>query len=395
VSSQLPPLPARAICSNKQVDRIGQKITVLIDSKEPGSGVIISRQGRIYTVLTAYHVVKNPKLKYRIVMPDHQSYELISIKRLDNNIDLAVVEFTSNRDYQQATLGNSDEVKRLDTVHVSGFPYQTAGVKASIYDCRSGEVIENVQKPIDHGYSLFYDNPTLGGMSGGAVLNDRGEVLGIHGQGEESSDVDIDKINPEIAIVKSGRNAAIPINVYKRLAAKNRININIAATPNKPTTSAPVTPPQPSEVSSRYSKLSSLLASGNWQEADKETKYLILLMTQNFSILNEQAISQMSCQTLSAIDQLWRSNSQDRFGFAIQARKWRTMFGNKFETNNRNFEDFATELGWRDRGIFLPTDRINYSLTAPKGHLPKLFLDGPIWGRFIQHLDSCKICLKC
>ena len=220
---------ARAICSNDQVDTIGKEITVLIDSESPGSGVIIKQTGNTYTVITAYHVVKNSNLKYQIVTPDNQRYQLNyqTVKRLDNNIDLAILQFTSKKDYQVAKIGNSDEVKRLINVHVAGFPRQTGGVKKSIYDCRSGRVIDNVPENIDSGYNLFYDNPTLGGMSGGAVLNDQGEVVAIHGQGEESNDVDIDRINSSVAIVKSGRNSGIPINTFLRLSARNGVDVGV------------------------------------------------------------------------------------------------------------------------------------------------------------------------
>jgi tetratricopeptide (TPR) repeat protein len=220
---------ARAICSNDQVDTIGKEITVLIDSESPGSGVIIKQTGNTYTVITAYHVVKNSNLKYQIVTPDNQRYQLNyqTVKRLDNNIDLAILQFTSKKDYQVAKIGNSDEVKRLINVHVAGFPRQTGGVRKSIYDCRSGRVIDNLPENIDSGYNLFYDNPTLGGMSGGAVLNDQGEVIAIHGQGEESNDVDIDRINSSVAIVKSGRNSGIPINTFLRLSARNGVDVGV------------------------------------------------------------------------------------------------------------------------------------------------------------------------
>ena len=74
--SLVQPQAARAICSNDQVDTIGKEITVLIDSESPGSGVIIKQTGNIYTVITAYHVVRNSNLKYQIVTPDNQRYQL-------------------------------------------------------------------------------------------------------------------------------------------------------------------------------------------------------------------------------------------------------------------------------------------------------------------------------
>jgi hypothetical protein len=78
---------------------MGKEITVLIDSESPGSGVIIKQTGNTYTVITAYHVVKNSNLKYQIVTPDNQRYQLNyqTVKRLDNNIDLAILQFTGRK----------------------------------------------------------------------------------------------------------------------------------------------------------------------------------------------------------------------------------------------------------------------------------------------------------
>ncbi|MDB9455908.1 tetratricopeptide repeat protein [Dolichospermum circinale CS-534/05] len=213
---------ARAICSNSQVDTIAEKITVLIDSPEPGSGVIIKKEGNTYTVLTANHVVKNRNFKYTIVTPDKQRYSLNyqTVKQLSNKIDLAVLQFTSSKSYEVAKLGNSDILERSTNVYVAGFPKATAGVKLSVYDCRGGQVIANAsQVTVDNGYNLIYDNPTLSGMSGGAVLNDQGELIAIHGQGEGSIDIDFDKINTSSATVKSGRNSGIPIKIFMELSA--------------------------------------------------------------------------------------------------------------------------------------------------------------------------------
>ncbi|MFY7885805.1 MAG: trypsin-like peptidase domain-containing protein [Dolichospermum sp.] len=218
----LQPQAAKAICkSNQQVDKIAEKITVLIDSPEPGSGVIIKKEGNTYTVLTANHVVKNQNFKYTIVTPDKQRYPLNyqTVKQLSNKIDLAVLQFTSSKSYEVAKLGNSDILERRTNVYVAGFPKATANVKLSLYDCRGGQVIANAtQVNADNGYNLIYDNPTLSGMSGGAVLNDQGELIAIHGQGEASIDIDFDKINTSSATVKSGRNSGIPIKIFVELS---------------------------------------------------------------------------------------------------------------------------------------------------------------------------------
>jgi serine protease Do len=374
----------KAICSNNQVDGSAEKITVLINSKEPGSGVIIKRTGNTYTVLTAYHVVKNPKFKYEILTVDKQTHQVNyqTVKRLANNIDLAILEFTSHQNYQIAKLSNSEKIKRRTKLYVSGYPVKTGAIKASIYDCRDGKVIDNLTKNSinNNGYNLIYDNPTLPGMSGGAVLNDAKQLIGIHGRGEGATDITSDAINPDVGIIKSGRNLGIPSSVFLPLLTRIGVNVDMSSPTEEIVTTG-----------NNTDKLEELLSQGNWKEADQETKSLLFAMTQSSNTINEQGISRLSCTSLSRINQMWKTNSQGRFGFTVQAQKWKSLFGTKFEPTNEHFEDFATEVGWRYRGRFLHKDKINYSLNAPLGHLPRLFLDGPIWGKFIAYLDSCKI----
>ncbi|MFN6567665.1 trypsin-like peptidase domain-containing protein [Dendronalium sp. ChiSLP03b] len=232
------PPSAQAISCKQEVDTIGEKITVLIDSKTPGSGVIIKREGNTYTVLTAHHVVNNPSLKYEIVTPDNQRYQLkySTVKALSENVDLAVLQFNSNKDYQVAKMGNSDEAKRRTNIYITGFPKSNAGIQLPFYDCRDGQILANAtQISVDGGYTLFYDNATLPGMSGGAVLNEKGEVIGIHGRAEPAIDVNFDEINPTVATVKSGRNAGIPINIFVRLSAKVNVDMGISLSAPKVT----------------------------------------------------------------------------------------------------------------------------------------------------------------
>jgi tetratricopeptide (TPR) repeat protein len=76
-------------------------------------------------------------------------------------------------------------------------------------------VIANATVAIPNGYQLLYSNPTLPGMSGGAVLNAKGQLVGTHGQGETDS-----KMSEQVGVaVKTGTNQAVPIAFYSRYSS--------------------------------------------------------------------------------------------------------------------------------------------------------------------------------
>ncbi|MGB7377426.1 MAG: trypsin-like peptidase domain-containing protein [Rivularia sp. (in: cyanobacteria)] len=225
--------------SPEQVGEIAQGITVLIettDKKDNGSGVIIQKQGNTYTVLTAAHIVRSSNQKYEIVTPDKQRYQLdySSVKKLPNQIDLAVVTFASSNNYQVAKVGNSDRAKLGSKVYVAGFPKPKGARKfTSINLSPPGQITANATQAVDEGYSLSYNIATLPGMSGGPLLNQQGELIGIHGRGEVATvdDIVYNKLNPQVAYVKGNNNYAIPIYTFLRQASLVGVNLRITVPP--------------------------------------------------------------------------------------------------------------------------------------------------------------------
>ncbi|OCR00319.1 hypothetical protein BCD67_25300 [Oscillatoriales cyanobacterium USR001] len=224
--------------SADEVGKIAKSITVLIDSKEPGSGVIVKRNGNTYTVLTARHVFKDPQAKYEIVTPDNQRYSLnySSVKKLPN-IDLAVVEFTSNQTYTVAKIGNSDLATEGKAAYVAGFPKTSAAINLPIYNFTDGRITANASRPLEDGYALVYSNNTLPGMSGGPVLNENGELVAIHGRADTRA-AESSSINQDILIAKTGFNLGIPINTSLRLLASSQVDLGVKV-PSAPVATGP------------------------------------------------------------------------------------------------------------------------------------------------------------
>jgi tetratricopeptide (TPR) repeat protein len=215
--------PAQALSAN-QVQQIAADITVLIDGVNPGSGVILDRVGETYYVLTARHVVGTQD-EYTIVTPsgDRHSVDYSRIIRLFG-ADLAIMPFVSRRTYRTATLATYSTENGFNTVFTAGF---TAGrsrqFTAGFLSDRTFSIAQTQGIQRD-GYDLFYSNLTQTGMSGGAVLDTDGRVIGIHGLAEGET---VNDGQRGLARVKRGFSSGIPIATFLRLLAQSGLNLAV------------------------------------------------------------------------------------------------------------------------------------------------------------------------
>ena len=166
-----------------EISRIAKEFTVRIEGADTGSGVIIERNGNIYTVLTNWHVV-DYKGKYQVVTPDGKKHDftLEQVTYLPG-IDLAKVEFTSEQNYTVAEFGNSEAMSEGALIYMAGYPDASVVVTESLYRCESAEVISLLRNPED-GYALVFDKIASPGMSGGAILDNNARLIGINGRGK-------------------------------------------------------------------------------------------------------------------------------------------------------------------------------------------------------------------
>lgn len=145
------------------------------ESQGLGSGVIISRDGADYFVLTNDHVVGEAD-DITVVLNDGTEIEGTLTGR-DPRKDLAMVSFRSRRAIPVARLGDSDALRVGDWVLAIGSPfgYQntvTAGIVSALG--RSGRLINNISDFIQTDAAINQGN------SGGALVNLNGEVVGIN-----------------------------------------------------------------------------------------------------------------------------------------------------------------------------------------------------------------------
>lgn len=190
-----------------------------------GSGVIIAKQGSVYTVLTANHVVASLAQEYSIRTHLEKNYTAIRIQRLaknDRDIDLALIQFQSREPYPVAPMGESGRAVVGSTIYVAGYPLPIASGSERKLEFTAGIVSSRLDRA-SSGYGLRYQAVTRRGMSGGPVFDADGTVVGIHGQGDTVGTV-ISQWNGQIEEIKTGLNAAIPIDSLMSLRSQTKPN---------------------------------------------------------------------------------------------------------------------------------------------------------------------------
>ncbi len=146
-----------------------------------GSGVIIGRKDSTYYVLTANHISDiddGLSVFIRSEKPGERG-EVQSVKfiRRYPREDLAVVAFASLTDYEVAEVGEASLLDDDNQVYVAGWPgnEDRPGFQftpAKVTNPRAGDNLNYL--PTQPGEELYK------GMSGGAVLNEAGQLVGIH-----------------------------------------------------------------------------------------------------------------------------------------------------------------------------------------------------------------------
>ncbi|MBD2384876.1 S1 family peptidase [Cylindrospermum sp. FACHB-282] len=173
------PIPQTSELSATQLSQLAKSITVKVFSGETsGSGILIYRQGRAYTVLTNEHVLLPGYGKqYRIQTPDGRIYPAYESKTGKfNGDDLGLLQFSSGKVYAIASF-STVSLCQGDAAFVGGFPFGAAG-----FVFTTGQVSLLLPQDFEGGYQIGYTNDIRKGMSGGPLLNSQGKLVGINGK---------------------------------------------------------------------------------------------------------------------------------------------------------------------------------------------------------------------
>jgi Do/DeqQ family serine protease len=143
-----------------------------------GSGIVVKKAGDTYYVLTNNHVVAGAT-DISVKLADQQIFKAKVVGSPDPRRDLAIVSFTSSANLAVATLGDSGDLQVGDLVLAVGNPFGfentvTMGIVSALgRNGPGGDVATNTDY-------IQTDAAINQGNSGGALVNIRGEVIGIN-----------------------------------------------------------------------------------------------------------------------------------------------------------------------------------------------------------------------
>ena len=143
-----------------------------------GSGVIVSKDGYI---VTNNHVIQNAS-EIQVTLNDNTTYDA-EIVGTDPSTDIAVLKVNANN-LSPMPIGNSDDVRTGQWVLAVGNPFNlTSTVTAGIVSAkaRNINIIGNQNKNVIPIESFIQTDAAVNpGNSGGALVNAKGELIGIN-----------------------------------------------------------------------------------------------------------------------------------------------------------------------------------------------------------------------
>lgn len=368
----------------KRVDDIAEQITVRIEDKNGGngSGVIVAKEGDTYYVVTAAHVVKDGAAA--VVTPSQERIGLSDgeINIVNQDVDVAVVKFKSSQNYRIAEISKY-EFNEQDLVFVSGFPGKDHSKQrhltiGAVQDRNNALFVvkDSSEKDgsLSRGINLVYSNLSLPGMSGGAVLDRQGRLVGINTGAENEKIITQDYKSVEINF---GYALGIPISTVLGVA-QGKIptdQLQVATTPRSKQSQSEnrdiyeillstLTKPTQTASAKEWLDYANLLwRSKKPQESITAFEIAIKLLERNSGILDRKEQLRIAYYGLGLS---WLENDQmsndkaQRFKPAISAFKKATDIDPSFY------------LSWRYLGISLRnSQRYEEALIAYRTAIPK------------------------
>ncbi|OKH34171.1 hypothetical protein NIES2101_39405 [Calothrix sp. HK-06] len=163
--------------SQAQLQTLASQITVKVTGdNNSGSGTLLAKNGNSYLVLTNSHVVKGAN-SITLQTSDGKTYPArIEPQANFNKYDLTLLKFETNQNYCVTQVQDSPASVDMSVI-AAGFSSEQGKI---IY--RAGKIEKITDSLLKEGYQIGYTSDIEQGMSGGAILNPQGHIIGINGK---------------------------------------------------------------------------------------------------------------------------------------------------------------------------------------------------------------------
>jgi hypothetical protein len=351
------PAGVKALTPEK-INELASKIVVGISGANQASGVIISKNQNIYGVLTTREAIKQEG--NNVLMTADGEIHFVREKKPIAQTELAIIYFESSQDYPIAQISLASPRKTGEQFYLAGYSWGNNNPKPQYRFYQKELVSANSTQSENQSYQLSYLGAGLPGMSGSAILDQEGRLVGLYGKTLINPNnleanllgISIDNINQSLQ--QAG------IRLSDSVATSELPNNSLKPELISPTTNLD------------YSSLRNLLAAERWKDADETTLDLMLTSVKRSDQgwFSKEVVTDFPCDDLKILDQLWSRYSDNRFGFQVQKEIYLKTGNNLLDYDVNNFKNFAASIGWYKDNDWIPKNQLNYSKNAPNGHLP-------------------------
>jgi S1-C subfamily serine protease len=222
-----------------------------------GTGTIVGFEKGVYTIVSNAHVVNLGKAPYKIITTDRVLHQATLVPHTEfKKYDLAILQFRApGKKYEVGKLGKSANLQTGDRLFVGGFTKQAKERDLDDFLVQTGSISLVLKSAMENtGYKIGYTHRIYRGMSGGPVVDETGNLVGINGMLG-------DPLWKNITKFADGSSACEPLqNLIDRSAFAIAIDDVAALTPDakwwqKPTPTPAVKTNDPSIVNQEISNL--------------------------------------------------------------------------------------------------------------------------------------------
>jgi serine protease Do len=204
----LTPVIARtpeATTANRVYEKASSAVVTVRGNQGRGTGFIIDASG--YVITNAHVVAGEPEI-ITVMMADGKTEMPADVVGFgQNGVDLALLKINQQKKLPTLSLGNQKSVRVGDSVYAIGTPLGEPN-----FGTLTAGMVSGLR---DNGKTIQHNAAISPGNSGGPLLNDRGELIGVNTSGMGSKVICNDGQVCGYSTGNVGINYAVSVNVVR------------------------------------------------------------------------------------------------------------------------------------------------------------------------------------